>query len=200
MSDAKRITGNSLYCWFKAVLNVVDDASFFPRLIDHGEKTWKLSQLGLKPHVFPTLLGLQTALMPLTLTVISIWRGKYKFVAFLLFSYHIGLDFQANTVSSVLRTSSMRSIPLERTSSLPTTSCGPSSCLHPVVAWTRRPHILLKGEMLETERIRSTDWSGGWTDVLVSVEVLVIQNLFGVVNDAYSFPVLSTMLKAKVYI
>lgn len=41
---------------FKAVLPVVDDASFFPHLIDHGEITWKLSQLSLKPHVFPTLI------------------------------------------------------------------------------------------------------------------------------------------------
>merc|ERR1711980_34106 len=39
----------------------------------------------------------------------------------------------ANMASSVLRTSSMRFTQLARTSSPPTTSCGPSSCRHPVV-------------------------------------------------------------------
>lgn len=29
----------SSYYWIKAVLTVVDDASFFPHLIDYGEKT-----------------------------------------------------------------------------------------------------------------------------------------------------------------
>lgn len=42
----KNITGNSSYCWFKAVLPVVDDASFFPRLIDHDEKNLKTKPVG----------------------------------------------------------------------------------------------------------------------------------------------------------
>lgn len=75
---------------------------------------------------------------------------------------------QANTASSVLRTSSMRSTQLERTSSPPTTSCGPSSCHHLVVAWTRRPHTLWREAMLATGKTRSTEWSGGWTELMVS--------------------------------
>lgn len=36
-------------------LDVVNDAHFFPRLIDFGEKkTLKLCQLCLKPHANPT--------------------------------------------------------------------------------------------------------------------------------------------------
>lgn len=77
-------------------------------------------------------------------------------------------DPQANMASSVLKTSFTRFTQLERTSSLPTTSCGPSSCRHPAVAWTRRPHTLWREETLATGRIRSTEWSGGWTKVMVS--------------------------------
>lgn len=89
-----------------------------------------------------------------------VWSGCTVVNAFLF--------LQANTVSSVLRTLSMRSIQLERTSNPPTTSCGPSSCHHPVVAWTRRPHTLWREVMLATGRTRSTEWSGGWTEFMVS--------------------------------
>lgn len=94
------------------------------------------------------------------ISIPCVWSGCTVVNAFLF--------LQANTVSSVLRTSSMRSIQLERTSSPPTTSCGPSSCHHPVVAWTRRPHTLWREEMLATGRTRSTEWSGGWTEFMVS--------------------------------
>lgn len=169
--------------------------AFFPVLSTMVKNTWKLSQLGLKPHAFPTLFSPYCPDPSLVFPD----EGKTPLCDYSPLWLTIRLDFQANTVSSVLRTSSMRSILLERTSSLPTTSCGPSSCLHPVVAWTRRPHTLWKVAMLATGRTRSTDWSGGWTDVLVSFGSFS-QRWSGVVNDAYSFPVLSTMVKIKVYI
>lgn len=116
--------------------------------------------------------------------VVSICCYSVKYINVLVF-HHL----QANMASSVLRTSSMRFSQLERTSSPPTTSCGPSSCRHPVAVWTRRPHTLWREETLATGRIRSTDWSGGWTNVLVSCRNSS-ESRYGsldVVNDAHLF-------------
>lgn len=42
------------------VLHVVNDAHFFPRLIDYGERT-ELCQLCLKPHAYATMMNLLTS-------------------------------------------------------------------------------------------------------------------------------------------
>lgn len=96
----------------------------------------------------------------------------------------------------------MRFIQLERTSSPPTTSCGPSSCRLLVVAWTRRPHTLWREVMLATGKTRSTEWSGGWTELMVSCGLFAVscqkppQFFLDVVHDAYTFfPILSTVVK-----
>ena len=101
-------------------------------------------------------------------TLCYICRSSWSVQGLVWFNFNIlHLHLQANMASSALRISSMRFSQLARTSSPPTTSCGPSSCHRPVVVWTRRPHTLWREEMLATGRTRSTEWSGGWTKVKV---------------------------------
>lgn len=133
----------------------------------------KLSQLCLKPHACKQDDFIYSVIKHLRWTVeapcCSAWHRLHKARPQILTFTVVALMFlQANTASSVLRTSSMRSIQLGRTSSPPTTSCGPSSCRPLVVAWTRRPHTSWREVTLATGKIRSTEWSGGWTELMVS--------------------------------
>jgi len=75
---------------------------------------------------------------------------------------------------SALKILSMRSWLWDHTLRRQTTSYGLSSSRHHWAAWRRRGIIMLRVEMLATEKTTSMRWLGGWTKLHLEVLVFLI--------------------------